>query len=156
MVDGRAAAILRWYASHARDLPWRRPDAGPWAVLVSEIMLQQTPVSRVLPAYAAWLERWPTPTALAAASPADAVRQWGRLGYPRRALRLHASARAITERHGGVVPGSLDALRALPGVGSYTAAAVASFAFGQRHAVLDTNVRRVLARLVRGDVRPPP
>ena len=156
MVDGRAAAILRWYASHARDLPWRRPDAGPWAVLVSEIMLQQTPVSRVLPAYAAWLERWPTPTAHAAASPADAVRQWGRLGYPRRALRLHASARAITERHGGVVPGSLDALRALPGVGSYTAAAVASFAFGQRHAVLDTNVRRVLARLVRGDVRPPP
>jgi len=156
MVDGRAAAILRWYASHARDLPWRRPDAGPWAVLVSEIMLQQTPVSRVLPAYAAWLERWPTPVALAAASPADAVRQWGRLGYPRRALRLHASAKAITERHGGAVPDSLDALRALPGVGSYTAAAVASFAFGQRHAVLDTNVRRVLARLVRGDVRPPP
>jgi len=156
MVDGRAAAILHWYASHARDLPWRKPDAGPWAVLVSEIMLQQTPVSRVLPAYAAWLERWPTPAALAAAAPADAVRQWGRLGYPRRALRLHASARAITERHGGEVPGSLEALRALPGVGSYTAAAVASFAFGQRHAVLDTNVRRVLARLVRGDLRPPP
>jgi len=156
MVDGRAAAILNWYASHARDLPWRRPDAGPWAVLVSEIMLQQTPVSRVLPAYAAWLERWPTPVALAAASPADAVRQWGRLGYPRRALRLHAAARAITERHAGAVPDSLGALRALPGVGSYTAAAVASFAFGQRHAVLDTNVRRVLARLVRGDLRPPP
>jgi A/G-specific adenine glycosylase len=156
MVDGRAAAILHWYASHARDLPWRQPHAGPWAVLVSEIMLQQTPVARVLPAYAAWLERWPTPAALAAAAPADAVRQWGRLGYPRRALRLHASARAITERHGGEVPGSLEALRALPGVGSYTAAAVASFAFGQRHAVLDTNVRRVLARLVRGDLRPPP
>ena len=84
-MDGRAAAILRWYASHARDLPWRRPDAGPWAVLVSEIMLQQTPVSRVLPAYEAWLARWPTPSALAAASPADAVRHWGRLGYPRRA-----------------------------------------------------------------------
>ena len=156
MVDGRAAAILHWYGSHARDLPWRQPNAGPWAVLVSEIMLQQTPVARVLPAYAAWLERWPTPAALAAAAPADAVRQWGRLGYPRRALRLHASARAITERHGGEVPGSLEALRALPGVGSYTAAAVASFAFGQRHAVLDTNVRRVLARLVRGDLRPPP
>jgi A/G-specific adenine glycosylase len=156
MVDGRAAAILRWYSAHARDLPWRRPDAGPWAVLVSEIMLQQTPVSRVLPAYAAWLERWPTPPALAAASPADAVRQWGRLGYPRRALRLHASAQAITERHGGLVPDSLEALRALPGVGSYTAAAVASFAFGQPHAVLDTNVRRVLARLVRGDPRPSP
>src|SRR5216684_7246893 len=154
MVDGRAAAILHWYASHARDLPWRRPDAGPWAVLVSEIMLQQTPVSRVLPAYAAWLERWPAPPALAAASPADAVRQWGRLGYPRRALRLHASAQAITERHGGVVPDSLEELRALPGVGSYTAAAVASFAFGQRHAVLDTNVRRVLARLMSGALRP--
>jgi len=156
MVDGRAAAILRWYAAHARDLPWRQPDASPWAVLVSEIMLQQTPVPRVLPAYAAWLERWPTPSALAAAAAADAVRQWGRLGYPRRALRLHASARAITERHGGVVPDSLAELRALPGVGSYTAAAVAAFAFGQRHAVLDTNVRRVLARLVRGDLLPSP
>ena len=155
-MDGRAAAILRWYASHARDLPWRRPDAGPWAVLVSEIMLQQTPVSRVLPAYEAWLARWPTPSALAAASPADAVRQWGRLGYPRRAIRLHAAARVITERHGGVVPDSVGALLALPGVGSYTAAAVASFAFGQRHAVLDTNVRRVLARLMRGSLRPPP
>jgi A/G-specific adenine glycosylase len=156
MEDGRAAAILRWYASHARDLPWRRPDAGPWAVLVSEIMLQQTPVSRVLPAYEAWLARWPTPSALAAASPADAVRQWGRLGYPRRAIRLHAAARAITEQHDGAVPDSMAALLALPGVGSYTAAAVASFAFGQRHAVLDTNVRRVLARLVRGSLRPPP
>jgi A/G-specific adenine glycosylase len=156
MEDGRAAAILRWYASHARDLPWRRPDAGPWAVLVSEIMLQQTPVSRVLPAYEAWLGRWPTPSALAAASPADAVRQWGRLGYPRRAIRLHAAARVITERHGGAVPDSMGALLALPGVGSYTAAAVASFAFGQRHAVLDTNVRRVLARLMRGSLRPPP
>ena len=155
MVNGQAAAILRWYASHARDLPWRRPDAGPWAVLVSEIMLQQTPVSRVLPAYAAWLTRWPAPSALAAASPADAVRQWGRLGYPRRAIRLHAAARVITERHAGAVPDSMGALLALPGVGSYTAAAVASFAFGQRHAVLDTNVRRVLARLVRGSLRPP-
>ncbi len=94
--------------------------------------------------------------ALAAASPADAVRQWGRLGYPRRALRLHAAARVIAERHGGAVPGSVAALRALPGVGSYTAAAVASFAFGQRHAVLDTNVRRVLARLVSGVPRPAP
>ena len=155
MMNGQAAAILRWYASHARDLPWRRPDAGPWAVLVSEIMLQQTPVSRVLPAYSAWLARWPTPSALAAASPADAVRQWGRLGYPRRAIRLHAAARVITDKHGGVVPDSMSALLALPGVGPYTAAAVASFAFGQSHAVLDTNVRRVLARLVRGSLRPP-
>ena len=155
MVNGQATAILRWYASHARDLPWRRPDASPWAVLVSEIMLQQTPVARVLPAYGAWMARWPEPAALAAASPADAVRQWGRLGYPRRALRLHAAARLIVEQHSGTVPSSVAALRALPGVGSYTAAAVASFAYGQRHAVLDTNVRRVLARLVDGAARPP-
>jgi A/G-specific adenine glycosylase len=119
-------------------------------VLVSEVMLQQTPVARVLPAYEAWLARWPTPPALATASPADAVRQWGRLGYPRRALRLHAAARVISERHGGEVPRSIDALLELPGVGSYTAAAVASFAFGQRHPVLDTNVRRVLARMAAG------
>jgi A/G-specific adenine glycosylase len=154
MASGQATAILGWYATHARDLPWRGPDASPWAILVSEIMLQQTPVARVLPAYAAWLDRWPVPSALAAASPADAVRQWGRLGYPRRAIRLHASARVIVERHGGEVPSSVDALRELPGVGSYTAAAVASFAFGQRHAVLDTNVRRVLARLAGGAPRP--
>jgi A/G-specific adenine glycosylase len=156
MVNGQSAAILRWYASHARDLPWRRPGVSPWAVLVSEVMLQQTPVARVLPAYEAWLERWPAPASLAAASPADAVRQWGRLGYPRRALRLHAAARIMVEQHGGAVPSSVAALRALPGVGSYTAAAVASFAFGQRHAVLDTNVRRVLARLVTGIPRQPP
>jgi A/G-specific adenine glycosylase len=147
-------AILRWYASHARDLPWRRTTASPWAVLVSEIMLQQTPVARVLPAYEAWLARWPTPPALAAATAADAVRQWGRLGYPRRALRLHAAAQIIVERHGGEVPSSVDVLLELPGVGSYTAAAVASFAFGQRHAVLDTNVRRVLARMATGQQWP--
>jgi A/G-specific adenine glycosylase len=150
MTNGQVAALLRWYESSARDLPWRRPGAGAWAVLVSEIMLQQTPVARVLPAYAAWLARWPTPSSLAAASPADAVRQWGRLGYPRRALRLYHAARLIHARHRGEVPGSIGALRALPGVGSYTAAAVACFGFGQRHAVLDTNVRRVVARLVRG------
>jgi A/G-specific adenine glycosylase len=154
MGNGPATAILSWYAANARDLPWRRPGAGPWAILVSEVMLQQTPVARVLPAYEAWLARWPAPAALAAASPADAVRQWGRLGYPRRALRLHAAARVIVEQHGGTVPSSLSALRALPGVGSYTAAAVASFAFGQRHAVLDTNVRRVFARLAGGVPRP--
>src|SRR5213078_4923579 len=118
-------------------------------------MLQQTPVARVLPAYRAWLERWPTPTALAAAPAGEAVRQWGRLGYPRRALRLHETATILVARHGGTVPADLDALRALPGIGSYTAAAVASFAFGQRHAVLDTNVRRVLSRLVGGDALPP-
>jgi len=118
--------------------------------MVSEFMLQQTPVKRVLPAYAAWLERWPTPADLAADAPGEAVRMWGRLGYPRRALRLHGAAVAITERHGGEVPSDHAALLALPGVGEYTAAAVASFAFRQRHAVLDTNVRRVLARAVTG------
>jgi A/G-specific adenine glycosylase len=143
-------AVLSWYAKHQRDLPWREPAASPWAVLVSEVMLQQTPVARVLPAYHAWLERWPTPAALAAAPAGEAVRQWGRLGYPRRALRLHATARILTERYGGEVPATHSALLDLPGIGGYTAAAVASFAFGQRHAVLDTNVRRVLARLITG------
>ena len=155
MTNGYAEPVLRWYAAHARDLPWRQPDASAWSVLVSEIMLQQTPVARVLPAHAAWLERWPTPPSLAAAAPGDAVRQWGRLGYPRRAVRLHATAKVLTEDHDGQVPDSVEALRALPGVGSYTAAAVASFAFGQRHAVLDTNVRRVLARLLGGEDLPP-
>jgi A/G-specific adenine glycosylase len=145
------APVLAWYAENARDLPWRRPDASAWSVLVSEVMLQQTPVSRVLPAHAAWIARWPSPASLAAATPADAVRQWDRLGYPRRAVRLHASAQLIVSRHDGQVPPCAEHLRALPGIGSYTAAAVASFAYGQRHAVLDTNVRRVLARLVNGE-----
>jgi A/G-specific adenine glycosylase len=147
--------VLSWYATHARDLPWRRPDAGPWGVLVSEIMLQQTPVVRVLPVYEEWLDRWPTPAALAAEPPGAAVRAWGRLGYPRRALNLHGSARAIVDRHDGAVPSSHQELLALPGVGAYTAAAVASFAYGQRHPVLDTNVRRVLARLESGVEYPP-
>jgi A/G-specific adenine glycosylase len=155
MANRYLPAILGWYGDQARDLPWRRPGASPWAVMVSEFMLQQTPVSRVLPAYQAWLERWPTPPDLAASPPGEAVRQWGRLGYPRRALRLHATAAILTEQHGGRVPDSLPDLLRLPGVGSYTAAAIASFAFGQRHAVLDTNVRRVLARLARGAEFPP-
>jgi A/G-specific adenine glycosylase len=150
MSTSYAEPVLAWYARNARDLPWRAPSASPWAVLVSEIMLQQTPVARVLPEYLGWMTRWPTPAALAAAPAGEAIRQWGRLGYPRRALRLHETATILVARHGGTVPADLDALRALPGIGSYTAAAVASFAFGQRHAVLDTNVRRVLARLVAG------
>jgi len=149
------APVLTWYAGAARDLPWRAPGVSPWGVLVSELMLQQTPVARVRPVYDAWMRRWPTPAALAADSPGEAVRAWGRLGYPRRALRLHAAAVVIVTEHGGQVPSDLVALRALPGVGSYTAAAVASFAFGQRHAVLDTNVRRVLARVIGGDEFPP-
>lgn len=148
-------AVLSWYDRQARDLPWRRAGATPWAVLVSEVMLQQTPVARVLPAYEAWLARWPTPAALAAEPPGEAVRQWGRLGYPRRALRLHQAAVVVVERHGGRVPDSYDELRALPGIGDYTAAAVATFGYGGRHAVLDTNVRRVLARVLGGVQFPP-
>ncbi len=147
--------VLEWYAAHARDLPWRAPGIDGWSVLVSEVMLQQTPVARVLPVYTAWLERWPAPAALAADSPGEAVLAWGRLGYPRRALRLHGAAVAITERHGGEVPADYADLLALPGIGDYTAAAVASFAYGRRHVVLDTNVRRVLARTVGGRELPP-
>ncbi|MGY2873017.1 A/G-specific adenine glycosylase [Marmoricola sp. URHA0025 HA25] len=147
--------VLDWYAAAARDLPWRRPGTSPWAVMVSEFMLQQTPVARVLPVYETWLERWPTPAALADEPSGEAVRAWGRLGYPRRALRLHACAVAITQTHGGEVPDSYDALRALPGVGDYTAAAIASFAYGRSHAVLDTNVRRVLGRAVSATEFPP-
>jgi A/G-specific adenine glycosylase len=150
MTEGFSQAVRRWYDANARDLPWRRADATPWGVLVSEVMLQQTPVARVTPAWEEWLARWPTPAALTAAAPGEAVRQWGRLGYPRRALRLHEAATAMVERHDGRVPPSYDDLIALPGIGSYTAAAVAVFGFGARHAVLDTNVRRVLARVFGG------
>jgi len=125
-------------------------------VLVSEVMLQQTPVARVEPVWAQWLQRWPTPAALADDAPGEAVRAWGRLGYPRRALRLHAAASAVTARHGGQVPRDLAELRALPGVGAYTAAAVATFAFGARCEVVDTNVRRVHARAVTGVAQPAP
>ena len=147
--------VLAWFDRHARDLPWRRPEAGAWGVMVSEFMLQQTPVVRVLPVYEQWLARWPRPADLAAEAPGEAVRAWGRLGYPRRALRLHAAAVAIKERHGGDVPSDHGQLLALPGIGEYTAAAVASFAYGQRHAVLDTNVRRVFARAATGVQYPP-
>ncbi|MCF3965233.1 A/G-specific adenine glycosylase [Streptomyces fuscigenes] len=149
------SAVITWFDAHARDLPWRRPEAGAWGVMISEFMLQQTPVSRVLPVYEQWLARWPRPADLAAEAPGEAVRAWGRLGYPRRALRLHAAARAIAERHGGDVPHDHAQLLALPGVGEYTAAAIASFAYGRRHAVLDTNVRRVFARAVTGVQYPP-
>ena len=148
--------IAGWYDEHARDLPWRDPSASPWAVMVSEFMLQQTPVARVLPVYEEWMLRWARPADLAVEPSGEAVRAWGRLGYPRRALRLHQAATAIVDQHDGEVPASFDELRALPGIGDYTAAAVASFAFGQRHAVLDTNVRRVLARLIDGVEHPPP
>ncbi len=148
------APILAWYEVNARDLPWRRPGVSPWAVLVSEIMLQQTPVNRVVGPWHRWLDRWPVPAALAADSPGEAIREWGRLGYPRRALRLHAAAVAMVDRFDGEVPSSYDELITLPGIGDYTAAAVVSFAFGGRRAVLDTNVRRVLARTVLGEQYP--
>lgn len=136
-----------WYTTHARDLPWRSPDTSPWGVLVSEFMSQQTPVTRVVDPWRRWIERWPTPADLAAAPRSEVIVAWGRLGYPRRALRLHQAAMMIVDRHGGRVPSDLTDLMALPGVGEYTAAAVVSFAFGGRAVVLDTNVRRVLARI---------
>ncbi|NAZ76858.1 A/G-specific adenine glycosylase [Kineococcus sp. T13] len=148
--------LLDWYGENARDLPWRDPACSPWGVLVSEVMLQQTPVARVLPEWTAWLRRWPEPADLAAEAPGEAVRAWNRLGYPRRALRLHAAAVAIRDEHGGRVPDEHAQLLALPGIGAYTAAAVASFAFRQRHAVVDTNVRRVQARAVTGAAEPAP
>ncbi|MEO6702696.1 MAG: A/G-specific adenine glycosylase [Jatrophihabitantaceae bacterium] len=151
-----ATSIGDWFSLHARQLPWREPSRTPWSVLVSELMLQQTPVSRVLPVYHAWLRRWPTPAALAAAPAGEAVRMWGKLGYPRRALRLHGCAVAITEQHAGQVPNTLAELLALPGVGDYTARAVLAFAFGRRAAVVDINVRRVLARAVEGHGQPGP
>ena len=147
--------LLQWYDAHARDLPWRRPTATPWGVLVSELMLQQTPVARVLPVYDAWLARWPRAADLARETAGEAIRAWGRLGYPRRAIRLHAAAGVIVREHAGEVPDDEAALRALPGVGDYTASAVLAFAFGRRTAVLDTNVRRVLARVVTGSELPP-
>jgi A/G-specific adenine glycosylase len=151
-----APAVIEWFAGNGRDLPWRRPGFTAWGTLVSEFMLQQTPVVRVIPRLEQWLERWPTPADLASASPGDAVRAWASLGYPRRALNLHATAVAITERHGGVVPHDVPSLLALPGVGDYTARAVAVFAYGHRHPVVDVNIRRVIARAVHGRGQPGP
>jgi A/G-specific adenine glycosylase len=151
-----AARVNEWFAVHRRDLPWRREGFGAWGILVSEFMLQQTPVARVIEPLAAWLERWPTPAELAAVPAGEAVRAWGRLGYPRRALRLHACAVAIVDRHGGTVPERVEDLLSLPGVGEYTARAVAVFAYGHRHPVVDTNVRRVIARAVEGQAEPAP
>lgn len=148
--------INNWFIANARDLPWRREDCSAWGVMVSEFMLQQTPVKRVLPVWDTWMRRWPTPVALAAEPAAEAVRAWGRLGYPRRAQRLHAAAVAIVEHHGGAVPGDYEELIALPGVGSYTAAAITSFAFGRRACVIDTNIRRVHARIFSGKALPRP
>jgi A/G-specific adenine glycosylase len=149
-----AELVIAWFARHARDLPWRRPGFSPWGTLVSEFMLQQTPVGRVIPRLEEWLTRWPEPADLAAEPAGEAVRAWQSLGYPRRALNLHACAVAITERFGGTVPNDVAALLSLPGVGDYTARAVAVFAYGARHPVVDTNIRRVIARAVDGQPDP--
>lgn len=148
--------ILDWYARNGRDLPWRRTDRTPWGVLVCEVMAQQTPIARILAPWQEWMARWPTPADLAEASPADVLRAWGRLGYPRRAIRLRETAIAIVERHNGEVPQDLHELLDLPGVGRYTAAAVVAFAFGGRTTVVDTNVRRVEARVVTGTAQAAP
>ena len=147
--------VTSWYQASARDLPWRAPDCPAWGVLVSEIMLQQTQVDRVLPVWLAWMDRWPTPQSLAAATLDDVLRAWGRLGYPRRARWLWQAAQLIVTQFDGAVPSDETLLRELPGIGSYTAAAVAAFAFGTPSVVLDTNVRRVLARAIRGEANPP-
>jgi endonuclease III len=144
------SVLTDWFARKARPLPWRDPDTSAWGVLVSEIMLQQTPVARVEPSWHEWMARWPTPSALANATPADVLRAWGKLGYPRRALRLRDAAAAIASEHNDVVPSDVDTLLALPGIGAYTARAVAAFAYRRRCPVVDTNVRRVIARAVHG------
>ncbi|WP_091617493.1 A/G-specific adenine glycosylase [Amycolatopsis saalfeldensis] len=145
-----ADVLLDWFAEQGRDLPWREPDCTAWGVLVSEIMLQQTPVARVQPIWLEWMARWPVPSALAAETTGEVVRAWGKLGYPRRALRLHAAATVVAAEHGDVVPSDVDTLLALPGIGAYTARAVVAFAYGKRAPVVDTNVRRVVARAVHG------
>ena len=152
-----ADVLLPWFDRYGRELPWREPECTAWGVLVSEIMLQQTPVARVRPIWIEWLSRWPLPSSLAAASHGEVLRAWGKLGYPRRALRLHAAATAIAGEHDDVVPSDVDTLLALPGIGAYTARAVATFAYGRRAPVVDTNVRRVVARAVHGagDAGPP-
>ncbi|MNW37078.1 A/G-specific adenine glycosylase [compost metagenome] len=148
--------INTWYLENARDLPWRRPGVSGWEVMVSEFMLQQTPVVRVLPVWEEWMRRWPRPQDLAAEPLSEALKAWGRLGYPRRAQRLHAAAVEITTEYNGEVPRTEAELLALPGIGSYTAAAIACFAFGERTVVVDTNIRRVHARLFGGMALPEP
>ncbi|NLG55311.1 MAG: A/G-specific adenine glycosylase [Rhodococcus sp.] len=143
-----ADSLLDWYADNARDLPWRQPGVSAWQILMSEIMLQQTPVARVAPIWQEWVQRWPVPSKMAASSQADVLRAWGKLGYPRRAMRLHECAGVLAREHDDKVPSDVDTLLSLPGIGDYTARAVACFAYGQRVPVVDTNVRRVVARAV--------
>ena len=149
-----AAAACRhlaaWWELNARDLPWRFGRTTPWGVLVSEVMSQQTQMSRVVPYWESWMAVWPDAAALAEASTAEVITAWGRLGYPRRALRLQECARVVAEEYANELPHTYEELVALPGVGDYTASAVLSFAFGERVAVIDTNIRRVLSRVFLG------
>lgn len=156
MVHPLVPPVLEWFGTAARDLPWRAADQTAWGVLVSEVMLQQTPVVRVEPVWRRWMTRWPSPADLAEESTAEVLRAWDRLGYPRRALRLQQCARTVVERHDGELPRTEEALLALPGIGTYTAAAVMAFAYGRRAVVVDTNVRRVLSRALAGEALPPP
>ena len=151
-----SARLLAWFDKAERPLPWRRPGTSAWGVLVSEVMSQQTPVARVAPQWEDWMERWPSPKDLAAASQAEVLRAWGKLGYPRRALRLKECAAVIAEQHNNVVPDDVDTLLSLPGIGDYTARAVACFHYGKNVPVVDTNVRRVYARAVDGQFLQPP
>lgn len=144
--------VLEWFRENKRDLPWR--ESTPWGVVVSEFMLQQTPVHRVLPQWHRWMGLWPTPADLAGAPLSDALREWGRLGYPRRAKRLHECAQIIVRNHNGIVPPELPVLRSLPGIGEYTAAAISAFAFKRGELVLDINIRRLYARCWQGKSAP--
>ena len=146
--------IVSWFKKNKRDLPWR--NTTPWGVMVSEYMLQQTPVNRVLPKWNEWMQRWPTPQDLAKATPAQVITAWGRLGYPRRALRLHAAAQIIAEDFNNQVPEDAATLQTLPGIGEYTAAAITAFAFEQQSLVMDVNIRRLLTRIIDGNEHPKP
>ena len=146
--------IINWFKRNKRDLPWR--DTSAWGVMVSEFMLQQTPVNRVLPKWIEWMERWPTPSDLAQATPAQVITAWGRLGYPRRALRLHAAAAIIAQDFNNEVPNNAETLQLLPGIGEYTAAAIAAFAFEEATLVMDVNIRRLLTRVIDGEEHPKP
>ena len=154
MIDSALhTAILDWYGREGRDLPWRR-TCDPYAILVSEMMLQQTQVDRVLPKYHAFLSSYPSFAALAAAPTADVIRAWQGLGYNLRAVRLQRIAIQAVNTYGGTLPDTAEGLRALDGIGPYTAGAVACFAFGRAEPVLDTNVRRVLGRIALGPSGP--
>ena len=144
----KQSAILTWFDENQRDLPWRKTN--PWGVMVSEFMLQQTPVNRVLPKWNEWMDRWPDPASLASAKKSDVISAWGRLGYPRRALRLYESAKVIADSHNNRVPREIEILRSLPGIGDYTAAAIAAFAYGESTLVLDVNIRRLFSRVYDG------